>query len=113
MTHEFVIAVGGRIAGAAGVDGRAATAIAWAADRILAVGPDDVVRAISRGDSTFLDLAGCTITAADGPAERLEPGSPADLDVWRGDPGRGAPVASVRAGAFMAGDARTGPFRRA
>ncbi len=72
MTHEYVIAVGGSVLGTAAtsvtepaITGEpAATAIAWAADRVLAVGSDDVVRAISRGDSTFLDLAGCAVTTA-------------------------------------------------
>ena len=89
-----------------------ATAIAWAADRVLAVGTDDAVRSISRGDSTFLDLGGCVVTAIprdleragamvrEGPPDEaaigswlfdaglfdadaaLEPGSPADLAFW-------------------------------
>ncbi len=72
MTHEYVIAVGGSILGTAD-DGEterataatpAPTAIAWAADRILAVGSDAAVRSISRGDSTFIDLAGCAVTPA-------------------------------------------------
>jgi hypothetical protein len=62
VTHEYVIASAGRI-----IPGREGdTAIAWAADRVLAVGADDVVRAISRGDSTFVDLAGCLVTALPG-----------------------------------------------
>jgi hypothetical protein len=111
VTHEYVIAIGGRIAGAHGVDGRVATAIAWAADRVLAVGSDDAVRAISRGDSTFLDLGGCAVTAAD-PGERLEPGAPADLQFWRDEPRSGRPVATVRGGAFREGDEHAGPFVR-
>jgi predicted amidohydrolase YtcJ len=63
VTHEYVIAVNGRILGTAD-PGAVPTAIAWAADRILAVGPDDRVRAMSRGDSTFIDLAGSTVTVA-------------------------------------------------
>jgi hypothetical protein len=113
MTHEYVIAMGGRVLGAAPGDGPAPTAIGWAADAVLAVGPDDVVRAISRGDSTFLDLAGCTVTAASSDV-RLEPGAPADLDLWRAwPPGPGAlPLARVRAGAFTEGDEHCGPFAR-
>ena len=71
MTHAYVICVNGK------VDPRApdatesaatqSTAIAWAADHVLAVGTDETVRAISRGDSTFLDLDGCVVTAL--PAE--------------------------------------------
>jgi hypothetical protein len=111
VTHEYVIASGGRI-----VPGREGdTAIAWAADHVLAVGEDDVVRAMSRGDSTFLDLAGCLVTALPGDPRQadalvsglvleaeadgdpvallartglldrdaiLGPGSPADLAFW-------------------------------
>ncbi len=86
MTHEYVIGLGGLIATDA-TDGEPATAIAWAADRVLAVGRDAVVRAISRGDSIFLDLAGCAVTPLpDDPARALRAlearGIPA------GDPGR-------------------------
>jgi len=64
MTHEYVIALGGRVQpGAARPTSEPATAIAWAADRVLAIGSDDVVRSISRGDSVFLDLGGCVVTA--------------------------------------------------
>ena len=63
MTHEYVIAVGGRIEpDTVDHESRASTAVAWAADHVLAVGPDDTVRSISRGDSTFLDLGGCIVT---------------------------------------------------
>jgi hypothetical protein len=64
MTHEYVIALHGRIeTNATDQEEPQASAIAWAADHVLAVGSDDVVRAISRGDSTFVDLAGCVVTA--------------------------------------------------
>jgi len=64
MTHEYVIALGGRVQPHTlhGNDAEP-TAVAWAADRVLAVGADDIVRSISRGDSTFLDLDGCVVTA--------------------------------------------------
>ena len=64
MTHEYVIGLGGRIE-PHGLDpgDTAPTAIAWAADRVLAVGPDEVVRLMSRGDSMYLDLSGCVVTA--------------------------------------------------
>lgn len=64
MTHEYVIAVHGAVLGTGRAAGAAPTAVAWAADRVLAVGSDDAVRAISRGDSTFLDLAGGAVTPA-------------------------------------------------
>lgn len=107
MTHEYVIATGGRIIGADPSVATTATAIAWAADRVLAVGSDEAVRAISRGDSTFIDLDGCAVSALDGSAT-LEPGSPADLEFRR--PGSSDVVATVRAGAFTAGDEHRGPF---
>lgn len=61
MTHEYVIALRGVVLGAGTSAGPSPTAVAWAADRVLAVGTYDAVRAISRGDSTFLDLAGCAV----------------------------------------------------
>jgi predicted amidohydrolase YtcJ len=63
VTHEYVIATGGRILGAATEAGSAPTAIAWAADRVLAVGSDPDVRAISRGDSIFIDLDGSAVSS--------------------------------------------------
>ncbi len=64
MTHEYVIALGGTILCAGSAGATVATAMAWAADSILAVGPDDAVGAISRGDSIFLDLAGAAVSPA-------------------------------------------------
>jgi hypothetical protein len=69
VTHEYVIATGGRILAAAGERSTtepASSAIAWTAGTILAIGADPVVRAISRGDSTFVDLAGALVTAWSG-----------------------------------------------
>jgi hypothetical protein len=60
MTHEYVIALHGRVD--TGMAGTAPTAVAWAADHVLAVGSDDAMRGLSRGDSTFLDLGGCVVT---------------------------------------------------
>jgi hypothetical protein len=71
MTHAYVICVNGKVdprePDATESAAAQSTAIAWAADHVLAVGTDDTVRAISRGDSTFLDLHGCVVTAL--PAE--------------------------------------------
>jgi hypothetical protein len=112
VTHEYVIALHGVILGARDAT-PVPTAIAWAADRILAVGADAPVRAISRGDSTVLDLDGCTVVPLD-PAETLEAGAPADLAFWvAGSREAGEPIATVRAGAFTDGDEHAGPFRRA
>jgi hypothetical protein len=107
MTHEYVIATGGRILGTDPSGGAAATAIAWAADRVLAVGSDAAVRAISRGDSTFIDLDGCAVRALDA-STTLEAGSSADLEFRR--PGSSEVIAVVRAGAFTVGDEHRGPF---
>jgi hypothetical protein len=71
VTHEYVIALGGTILGAEAGE-EPPTAIAWAADHVLAVGPDDVVRAISRGDSTFIDIGACAVTAAPADVEVAE-----------------------------------------
>lgn len=111
MTHEYVVALGGRIEGVTRtVDGRPATAIAWAADGILAVGPDDVVAAVSRGDSLFLDLAGAMVRVlADEAPGALEVGAPADL-AFEADDGRR--LATLRAGRFTDADPRAGPFER-
>ncbi len=126
MTHEYVIALNGEVAPhVPGPDGIAATAVGWAAEAVLAVGSDEVVRRISRGDSTFLDLDGCVVTAlpndperADtiirattdpaldissllvregllGPDPMLEPGSAADLAFWGLGPDPGAPDGRV------------------
>ena len=139
MTHEYVIAVNGKVGPLApGVDN--ATAVGWAAHAVLAVGPDAMVRAISRGDSTFVDLQGCVVTPLPTDLERavalvheasdadvdigallmemellnegtaIEPGSPADLACWNISEGSRRLVAVVRAGAFTEGDEHYGPF---
>ena len=135
MTHEYVIALNGHIEPDPGGDSEE-TAVAWAGGAVLAVGPDDVVRAISRGDSTFLDLCGCLVTPLpDAPSHAdslireehagaadiarllvesgllsaeasLEPGAPADLAFWD----ESGLVAIVRGGHFTHGDALRGPF---
>jgi hypothetical protein len=135
MTHEYVIGLSGLVGRRVGAE-PAPTAVAWAADRVLAVGSDVAVRSISRGDSVFLDLAGCWVTAlpddpafasggtsgsADRPepaalARPIEPGDPADLAFWRPPEtdgsavGRWRLVAIVRAGSFTAGEPHHGPF---
>lgn len=135
MTHEYIIATNGHIEPST-LDEDEATALGWADDAVIAVGPDDVVRAISRGDSTFLDLCGCLVTPLpDAPShadslvreERatgpdvarllveagllsgdatLEPGAPADLAFWD----ETGLVAIVRGGRFTDSDDRRGPF---
>lgn len=128
MTHEYVIALGGVILGARGdATGSARaerppfpTAIAWAADRVLAVGEDEPVSAISRGDSIFLDLAGCAVTPAPSDplaAERvlraaIAAGRPFDPVAVLASAGLVAPDASLEPGspadlAYWTADPRT------
>ena len=140
MTHEYVIALNGRVEPDLSDEG-AATAIGWAADAVLAVGPDDVVRAISRGDSTFLDLRGCVVTPLPGDLRdasavvrrsaprrsdidrvlveaelldadaSLEPGARADFAIWDlRDPAKPRLKAVVRDGHITEGDEHRGPF---
>ena len=49
-----------------------ATALAWAADTILAIGETATVRAISRGDSRFIALPGRLITLAPARPDAVE-----------------------------------------
>jgi hypothetical protein len=46
MTHEYVIGLRGVVLGGAATADGLPTALAWAADRVLAVGSDEAVRAI-------------------------------------------------------------------
>ena len=135
MTHEYVIALNGHVEPDPAGDSEE-TALAWAAEAVLAVGPNEVVRAISRGDSHFLDLCGCLVTPLpEAPSQAdslireenakgadvarllvesgllsseasLEPGAPADLAFWD----ESGLVAIVRAGHVVDGDQHRGPF---
>lgn len=108
MTHEYTIATGGTVLASAESGGRRATAIAWAADTVLAVGTDAEMRALSRGDSTFLDLAGATVSATDPVGGPLATGHPADLDLHAAD---GTLIVQVVAGRFAHPDPHRGPLR--
>jgi predicted amidohydrolase YtcJ len=106
VTHEYTILLGGTVIPGGGAP--EATAIAWAHDTVLLVGSDDDVRAISRGDSHFVDLDGRFVVPL---GEPLGAGSRADLAVLKQDP-RSAksppePLAVVRAGHVIEG--RLGP----
>ncbi len=90
MTHEYTVLVAGTVL--AGRGRPPATAIAWAADTILAIGSDTDVRAISRGDSHVVELDGAFVIPL-GPGEPawpsgavLEAGGSADLVVLGRDP---------------------------
>jgi predicted amidohydrolase YtcJ len=102
-------------------------AIAWAADTVIALGSDDDVRGISRGDSHVIDLRGATVVALDGPDVLWTPdatlavGGRADLAVLESDPRRmDAPagqrmsaLAVVRGGRVVAGRLPGEPSHRA
>ena len=105
MTHEYTIATGGRVVTLAALP--AATAIAWAADTILATGTDAEMRALSRGDSTFLDLAGAVVSATSPAGGPLATGDPADLDLHTPD---GELLVRVIAGRFDHADVAHGPL---
>jgi hypothetical protein len=102
VTHEYTILTGGIVVrGDAAPD---ATAIAWAEDTILAIGSDEAVRSISRGDSRFVDLRGARVVAA-AAGQVLEPGVRADLVVLSVDLG---PIATIQAGRVVQGELPAG-----
>lgn len=104
MTHEYTLLVGGLVIPGGGAED--ATALAWAAGIVLAVGSDAGIRAISRGDSLVVSLHGAVAVARDVP---LEVGGPADFEVFARDPRAGTgeprpePLAVVRGGHVVRG----------
>jgi predicted amidohydrolase YtcJ len=116
MTHGYTVLIRGTVL--PGGDEPEVSAIAWAADTVIALGNDHDVLGTSRGDSHVIDLEGATVVAlGEGrdvvwPSDAtLEVGGPADLVVLRGDPRRidaaascpGAALATVRGGQVVAG----------
>lgn len=118
MTHRYTLLIGGTVIPGGGEAD--ATAIAWAGDTVLAIGTDDEVRAISRGDSHLFDLGGAYVSPLEPGTNVVSPtgaqlalGDRADLAVLDGDPRRpdvGAPatpqprtLAIVRGGRVVAG----------
>jgi predicted amidohydrolase YtcJ len=91
-----------------------ATAIAWAEDTILAVGSDEELRAISRGDSQVLDLDGAIVIPLGAVGQPrwptdavLEVGGPADMAVLQRDPRDDGPLevlALIRDGRLVLGE---------
>lgn len=92
-----------------------ASAITWAEGTVLALGTNEQVRGVSRGDSHLVDLRGAFVVPV-GPDEAvcwppestLAIGSPADLAVLSGDPrvdGEAGllPLAVVRGGHVVRG----------
>jgi hypothetical protein len=93
LTHFYTLLLGGTVI--SGRDEPDATAIAWTADTVIALGSDDDVLGTSRGDSHVIDLQGATVVAlATGtgvvwPSEAtLEVGGRADFAVLERDPRR-------------------------
>jgi hypothetical protein len=76
MTHEYTLLLGGKVR--AGEGAPEASAIAWAEDTVLAIGSDQAVRAISRGDSHMVDITGLEVVPL---GASLEVGGPADLEL--------------------------------
>ncbi len=104
MTHEYVVLVGGRVIQGGGRPD--VSAVAWAADTILALGTDDEVRSISRGDSRLVSIVGATIIPIADPLNpawssdgRLDVGGRADVAVLDRDPRTRGDAGSGDAGA--------------
>jgi predicted amidohydrolase YtcJ len=93
VTHRYTLLIRGTVI--SGRDEPDVSAIAWAADTVIALGSDDDVRGTSRGDSHVIDLGGASVVAlGEGPNvlwppdATLEIGGPADLAVLESDPRR-------------------------
>jgi len=124
VTHQYTLLVNGAI-----ITGRGApdaSAIAWAGDTVIAVGEDDGVRGISRGDSLVVDLDGLTVVPiGHGPVAAwptdatLEVGGPANLAILDRDPRNADPaanpssavIAEIRSGRVVAGALPSGAAR--
>lgn len=113
MTHQYTLLVGGTILPGPGRP--TCSAIAWAEGTVLALGSDDQVHAVSRGDSEVVDLRGAYVLPI-GPMDRadwppsaaLEIGASADLAILSADPRaggalRGPGVTIVRGGHAVIG----------
>jgi hypothetical protein len=61
MTHGYTILIRGTVL--PGGDEPEVSAIAWAADTVIALGNDHDVLGTSRGDSHVIDLEGATVVA--------------------------------------------------
>jgi predicted amidohydrolase YtcJ len=116
VTHLYTLLLGGTVI--TGRDEPDASAIAWAADTVIAIGTDDEVRRTSRGDSRVIDLGGAVVLPLDEtggarwpPAATLEVGGRADLVLLEHDPRRAvvpagrrlSTIALVRGGVVVAG----------
>jgi len=112
VTHRYTLLVGGIVI--SGRDAPDASAIAWAEGTVLALGSDEEVRAISRGDSHVFDLGGACVVPlgeagdATWPIDAtLEIGGRADLAVVERDPRRlGVPAGEQLAALALVRDGR-------
>jgi predicted amidohydrolase YtcJ len=91
VTHRYTLLIGGTVI--SGHDEPDVSAIAWAADTVIALGSDDDVGGSSRGDSHVFDLGGASVvalgagTGACWPSDAtIEVGGRADLAVLESDP---------------------------
>jgi RNA polymerase sigma-70 factor (ECF subfamily) len=113
VTHEYTLLVGGTIL--AGLDQPPVSAMAWAAGTVIALGTEEQIRGISRGDSDVLPLHGAFVVPIDPaggvgwpPMGQLEIGSAADLAILAADPRLTTeeprrPVAVIRGGHLIEG----------
>jgi predicted amidohydrolase YtcJ len=126
VTHGYTLLIRGTVI--SGRDEPDVSAIAWAADTVIALGSVDDVRGTSRGDSHVIDLGGAAVVAlGEGPDARwppdatLEVGGRADLAVLERDPRLVGPraqhrlsaLALVRGGRVVAGRLPREPRHRA
>jgi hypothetical protein len=108
VTHAYTLLLGGTVLPGHGQPPHAA--IAWAEGTVLALGTDDQVRAVSRGDSEFVNLRGAYVipvgldeTVMWPPTTTLEIGSPADLAILLDDPRLGPDGARPALGVLRGG----------
>ena len=103
MTHEYTLLLGATVLPGGGQP--PCEAIAWAAGTVLALGSEEEIQAISRGDSAVLAFPGAFVVPLDA---ALDVGTPADLLVYDDDPrlgDPGEPVAVIRGGHIVLDEA--------